>query len=103
MSADNYYTVKFNQDDLKTYVIHGFMSDDYPATIRPDAKGYDSYDEAVAEAHRLAGDGYGSEYGVIEEDGDFNLLVTDEQVDGYARKQIEKWTNWLKWRKEGTE
>jgi len=87
MSADNYYTVKFNSDDLKWYVIMGFMStleDGIPATIREGAVGFDDYDQAMSEAFKDW-----SEYGVIEEDDELKTIVTDAQFEVYARKRIE--------------
>lgn len=100
MSADNYYTVKFNTDDLLWYVVHGSMSaleDGYPATVHPEAPGYVDYDTAKELAWSLAHDGYGAEYGVIEEPGALKTLVTNEHVARYAREQITKWTEWLEW------
>lgn len=87
MSADNYYTVKFNSDDLKWYVVMGFMStleDGIPATIRDGQEGFDEYEEAMADAFNDW-----SEYGVIEEDDDLKTIVTDEQFKVYAQKRIE--------------
>lgn len=87
MSADNYYTVKFNSDDLKWYSIMGFMSvleDGIPATIRHGQEGFNEYWDALACASKDW-----SEYGVIEEENELNTIVTHEQFEVYARKRIE--------------
>lgn len=99
MSADNYFTVKFNREDLRWYVLHGFMSnleDGYPAVANERSQSFEGYEEAMAEAFRLDGDGYGSEYGVIQEDGDLQTIVTQAQADEYALAEIERWQNYLK-------
>lgn len=87
MSADNYYTVKFNSDDLKWYSIMGFMStleDGIPATIRVGQEGFNEYEAALTDALKDW-----SEYGVIEEDDELKTIVTDAQFEVYARKRIE--------------
>lgn len=87
MSADNYYTVKFNSDDLKWYSIMGFMStleDGIPALIREGHEGFDTYEDAMVAASKEW-----SEYGMFTEDGDLQTIVTQEQFEVYARNRIE--------------
>lgn len=87
MSADNYYTVKFNSEDLKWYSIMGFMStleDGVPALVREGHEGFDTYEDAEA----AAGSDW-SEYGVIVEDVELRDIVTREQFEVYARNRIE--------------
>lgn len=93
MSADNYYTVKLNPEDLKFYVCHGFMStleDGWPATIREGQAGYDLWEDAQADAHSEW-----SEYGVITEPGGFADIVTDAQAEKWARETIETLRHYL--------
>lgn len=90
MSSDNYYTLKFNRDTRRWHLVHGFMStleDGWPATVRNDDTGFESYSEALnyynSLDHGFMGNGY-SEYGLIEEDYPMCTLATDEQARKWA-------------------
>ena len=94
MSSDNYYTIKFNKDTARWHLVHGFMStleDGWPATIREDNTGFESYNAAFEHYksldHYFMGNGY-SEYGLIEEDYPLNMLVTDEQARAWAEERV---------------
>lgn len=94
MSSDNYFTFKYNRDDYKWYLVHGFMStlqDGWPSTIQDGQPGFDSYEE-VRELYNsldfdFMGGGY-SEYGLIQEEDDLASVVTHEQAQQWARERI---------------
>lgn len=87
MSADNYTTVKFNPEDLKWYSLMGFMStleDGIPALATEHTPRFDTYEEALQHAWSDW-----SEYGFIQEPGEFDSILTPAQFREYARKRIE--------------
>lgn len=94
MSSDNYYTFKLNRDTRRWHLVHGFMStlqDGWPATVRNDDTGFESYSEALnyynSLDHGFMGEGY-SEYGLIDEDYPLCTLVTDEQARAWAEERV---------------
>lgn len=103
MSADNYYTIKFDPVGLKWYVLHGFMSDleqGIPALLRNvKFRGFDDYADALARA----GDGY-SEYGVIQEPSPLDEILAVDQWREHLERTIRLSQEHLAWiNGEGTE
>lgn len=94
MSADNYYTIKFNRDDLKYYLISGSMSvyeDEWPALISDGDTGFDSWDEAVRE-FELFGH---SEYGLFVEEYPLCDVVTAHQARQWGEERIKTLRHYL--------
>ena len=79
MSADNYYTVKYNEDDGKWYLLHGFMSsleDDVPA-LWNGHPGFSTWEEALASYDAQKN---WSEYGLIQEQAPLDVAVGHAQL-----------------------
>lgn len=101
MSADNYYTVKFNREDLKWYALHGFMSgldEGIPALLRGGDRGYEDWHEAMAS---VTGD-Y-SEYGVIQEPSPLDEILTVGQWRKHLEDTIRLAQEHLDWINEENE
>lgn len=96
MSADNYYTVKYNEDDGKWYLLHGFMSsleDDIPA-LWNGHPGFSTWEEALASYDAQKN---WSEYGLIQEQAPLASIVTPEQWRTHLVRTIERCQSHLEW------
>lgn len=100
MSADNYYTIKFDSVGRKWYVLHGFMSgldEGIPALLRNgDYQGFDDYADALSRA----GDGY-SEYGIIQEPSPLDEILSVDQWREHLENTIRLSQAHLAWINEG--
>lgn len=95
MSADNYYTVKFDREGLQWYVLHGFMSDlesDVPTLLRGHEKPYDDYKDALGSVH-----GEYAEYGIIQEPSPLDEILTRDQWRTYLERTIRLAQEHLDW------
>lgn len=94
MSADNYYTVKFDSVGLKWYVLHGFMSgleEGIPAMLRGDEPGHEDWHEAVASISGW------SEYGLVTEPHPLSEILSVDQYREHLESTIRLAQEHLKW------
>ena len=95
LSADNYYTIKWDSETLRWYPLHGFMSgldEGIPALRRGDEEGYLEWKDAVDSViHDYA------EYGVIEEPSPLNEILTVEQWRKHLEDTIALSQDHLDW------
>lgn len=95
MSADNYYTIKFDPEALKWYPLHGFMSDldeGVPALLREHSTGYDDWHDAMDSVF-----GEYAEYGVIQEPSPLDQILTVDQWREHLEKTIALSQGHLDW------
>lgn len=101
MSADNYYTVKFDTVGLEWFVLHGFMSDleqGIPAMLREDSNqgAYMKWEDAAASIM----DEY-SEYGMIQEPSPLDEILSVDQWREHLERTIKTAQEHLDWINEG--
>lgn len=95
MSADNYYTIKFDSVGLKWYALHGFMSgldEGVPALLRGGETGYEDWHAATASVFEEY-----SEYGVIQEPSPLDEILFVDQWREHLESTIRLAQEHLNW------
>lgn len=98
MSADDYYTIKWNREDRKFYVLHGFMSrlnEGVPAMITDRHIPYETFDEALDSVPT----GY-SEYGLLQEPDPLDEITMLAEFRTHLEQVIEQAQAHLDWMNE---
>ncbi|QDK01333.1 hypothetical protein SEA_WATERT_63 [Microbacterium phage WaterT] len=95
MSADNYYTIKFDPETLKWYPLQGFMSgleEGIPALVREHSTGYDDWHAAMDSVFEEY-----AEYGVIQEPSPLDEILTVEQWRTHLENTLRLAQSHLDW------